>query len=186
MIGFLKGRVIEASLREMLVDVGGVGYRVFVVVSGIKYQVSSDVKLWIHTYVREDQISLYGFGDKKQLKMFELLISVSGVGPKVAMGILGQTKVEKIQEAVAKADVSFFTAIKGLGKKGAQKIIIELKNKLGSVEELDLGDDGGDEVAAGLVGMGFEVERVRRVLREIEPGLAEEQKIKVAIRALSK
>ncbi len=185
MIGFLKGQVIDRTGGSLLVDVGGVGYKIQI--SNIKYQNGDEVAFYVHTYVREDEISLYGFEDKKALVMFELLISVSGVGPKVAMVILSSAKVEKIQEAVARADVSFFTAMKGLGKKGAQKIIIELKNKLGSVEELDLGDEGEDnEVVAGLVAMGYDSRKVRQVVEELAADLSESEIIKAVIKKLGK
>ena len=185
MIGYLKGEIFEVDGNEVIVMVGGVGYRVRTIQDS-RFKIHESVGLYIHTHVKEDELSLYGFADKKALKMFELLIGVSGVGPKVAMNILGQRNSEKIQRAVATADVGFFTEVKGLGKKGAQKIIIELKNKLGDLQELDLGDVGGDELVAALVGMGFGRQDVVKVLSEMEVGLSEDEKIKIAIRKLGK
>lgn len=184
MIGYLKGRVVDSGIGYVIVGGENVGYRV-VISSNFKTQSPNLVELFIHTYVREDQISLYGFADKKSLKLFELLISVSGVGPKVGMAILGGAKAEKIESAISKADVSFFTAIPGIGKKGAQKIIIDLKNKIGSVVELDLADESGDEVVQALVGMGYEQMKVVEVLGEMSEKLGEGEKIKKAIKKLS-
>ncbi len=186
MIGYLRGKVIDSLGGSVLVDVGGVGYRVAIGSSKAqKLKSSEEVELYVHTHVREDQISLYGFESKKALGLFELLISVSGVGPKVGMAVIGHGSAEKILEAISKADVGFFTGVSGIGKKGAQKIIIELKNKVGGVEELDLEADGGDDLVEALVGMGFDRGKVVEVLRGMEDGLSEDRRLKLAIRELS-
>lgn len=184
MIGYLKGKIIDQDSNSVLVEVQGVGYRV-VQSSKFKVENSNEIELWIHTHVREDEISLYGFGDKKTLKLFELLLSVNGVGPKVGMAIVSASSSEKISEAIARADVGFFTAIKGVGKKGAQKIIIDLKNKMGSVAELDLSSDGGDDVVEALVSMGYNREKVISVVRGLDDNLSESQKIKEALKKIS-
>ena len=184
MIGYLKGKIIDWESTRVLVDVGGVGYQCQM--PNAKCQIGDEIEIFVYTYVREDEISLYGFENKKQKAMFEMLIGVNGVGPKVAMGILSQEKVGKITEAISKADVGFFTRIKGIGKKGAQKIIIDLKNKIGSVTDLDLMSEGGDEVMDGLVAMGFDARKVADVLRELDEEMSEQEKIKLAIKKLSK
>ena len=184
MIGYLKGKVIDRDLAGVVVEVGGVGYAVRMVNS--KWQVGEEIELWVHTHVREDELCLYGFADKKELRMFELLLTVNGVGPKVGMTVVAGASVARIEEAIARADVALFTGMKGLGKKGAQKIIIELKNKIGSIAELDLSAEGGDEVLEALVGMGYERSKVVEVLRGIDGGLSEEERIKKAIKLISK
>lgn len=190
MIGFLSGKIFEVDGNEIIVDVQGVGYRVRVIDnqdSRFSIQDSRDVSLYTHTYVRESEISLYGFDSKKQLKFFELLIGVSGVGPKMAMNILRQGTPEQIQQAVVQADVSFFTKVSGIGKKNGQRIIVDLKSKLGSVAELDLSEpeSGSDDVFDALVSMGFDPKRVQKELQSIDASLGEQERIKQAIKSLS-
>ncbi|MFC1649594.1 Holliday junction branch migration protein RuvA [Patescibacteria group bacterium] len=183
MIGRLSGNVVETSVEDssIIVDAHGVGYKVYVAESLSIFK--DKTTLYIHTYVREQEISLYGFTTKDHHHIFSLLISVSGVGPKVAMTILSIKKPSSIINAIQSADVDFFTSIPGLGKKGAQKIIIDLKNKLGSFEEIDL-KEIDSEIITGLVEMGYDRKRVARVLRKIDKKLPEEQMIKLAMKQL--
>jgi Holliday junction DNA helicase RuvA len=190
MIGYLSGKLFEVDGNDVIIDVGGVGYRVRIIdnqATRNKLQATSLVQMYIHTYVKEDQLALYGFESKKALKFFQLLISVSGVGPKSAMGILAHGTPDQIQQAVAQADVSFFTKVSGIGKKNGQRIIVDLKSKLGSVAELDLSEPeaGTDDVFDALVGMGFDPKRVQKALQEIDPSLSEPERIKKAIKQLS-
>lgn len=183
MIGYIKGEIFDTDGSDVIILVGQIGYRVRVVA----IEATSQISLYIHTHVREDEISLYGFEDKNQLKLFELLIGVSGVGPKMAMNILAKGSAGQIRQAVATADVSFFTAVSGIGKKNGQRIIVDLKSKMGSVAELDLSEPetGTDEVFDALVAMGFDSKRVHRSLQEIDASLTEQARIKQAIRKLS-
>jgi len=183
MIGYLAGKIVDKFGDGVIVGIGGVGYRVKMLVDA---EVGSKVELYVHTHVREDEISLYGFSDKKALQMFELLIGVSGVGPKMGMNILAKGNAETIQRAVATADVGFFTSVSGIGKKNGQRIIVDLRTKLGSVAELDLAEEGEDEVAQALVSMGYDRERVGKVLRGLGEKMSEGEKIKVALKELSK
>ena len=186
MIGYLSGKIVGRIKDQVLVDVGGVGYRVQVD-SGFTIQDSGEVSIFVYTHVREDQISLFGFESKKQLELFELLIGVNGVGPKVGMAILSSSKADLITAAIAKADVGFFTAVPGIGKKGAQKIIIDLKNKVGSVSDLDLsGEEQVDELVEALVGMGFDAGKASSTLAEIDVTMDEQLRLKMAIKKLSK
>lgn len=182
MIGYLKGAVIHVSQDEIVVDVIGVGYKVSVPQT---YKRGQKVELFVHTYVREDTISLFGFRNSEELNLFDLLISVSGVGPKVAMLVLKNASTDKIQNAISKADVSFFTSIPGIGKKGAQKIIIELRGKMGSLADIDLADDRDDDMVNGLVAMGFTKKEAHKALSGIDSTLNDSQKLKAALTKLS-
>lgn len=187
MIGFLSGTISDISAGELILDINGVGYLVKVP-RGYEQKVTLDsqAKFFIHTFVKEDDISLYGFESRSQLLVFKLLISVSGVGPKMAMNIMGKGNAEAIQKAVAEADVSFFTSISGIGKKNGQRIIVDLKSKLGSLQELDLGTgESIDDLQEALVQMGFDKERVRLVLKAIDKDLPEQKRIKLALQQLS-
>ncbi len=183
MIGRLKGEVIETNLEDnsVIVDVNGVGYKVFVAESLNIFK--GIVTLSIFTLVREQELSLYGFTTRDHHNIFSLLISVSGIGPKVAMSILSVKKPASIVSAIQSADVDFFTSVSGVGKKGAQRIIIELKNKLGGLEEIDL-KELDDDIISGLVSMGYDRKKVAETLRKIDKKLPEETIIKLAMMSL--
>ena len=171
MIGYLKGRVIEKKQSEIWLDVNGVGYRIKI--QNSKFKVQNEIEIFIHTAVREDAITLYGFETMKELEIFELLLTVSGVGPKTAMVIVGTQKTERIEKAVREADVLFFQQVPGIGKKSAQRIIVDLKSKIGSLKELDLQseDSENDDVTLALKQFGFKAEEIRQVMKQIDPDI---------------
>lgn len=188
MIGYLRGKVIEKRLPEIWVDVQGVGYRVRI---GERTQaqvtLGQEISLYIHTAVREDAITLYGFDDYAGLKLFELVIGVSGIGPKIGMAIVGREKPENIERAVRDADVAFFQTIPGIGKKGAQRVIVDLKGKLPSMAELDLSDlDEIADVVVALKQFGFKEADIQAVLRKLPEGLSEEEQIRQALKQLGR
>lgn len=190
MIGFLRGIYQETNEQYIIVDVGGVGYAVFVpdVFRG-KAKPETEVALFVSTQVKEDAIELYGFPQPQEKKLFELLRTVSGVGPKTALSIVGYG-VTAVQTAIATADVTFFTAIPRIGKKNAQKIIIELKNKLGGVTDLNLNDQPNgprQEVLEALTGMGFARADVQQYLHDkFDDEKSLEQNIKLALQFLGR
>jgi Holliday junction DNA helicase RuvA len=189
MIGYLKGTVLEKRGQWVVLDVRDVGYKVRVgQIPVTRYQIPDEVELYIHTVVRQDAIELYGFETMAELDLFELLITVSGVGPKIALGIVGSQKVAAVERAVREADVAFFGRVPGVGKKGAQRIIVDLKSKIGSLRELDLGDDGEgeDDVTAALLQFGFRREDIRKVLNSMDSEMSEAQKIKEGLRKLGR
>lgn len=187
MIGYLNGILLFRHDPFLTIDVHGVGYRVYASSSVLtSCHVGQNIAVYVHTHVREDALELYGFLDEGSLELFELLISVSGIGPKTAIGIFGQGKKEEILQAIRKADVDFFTGVPRLGRKNAQKLIIELKGKLGSVEEVDLGE-GDNEVMQVLIGFGFSTEEARRALRDIgDKSITTAEKVKLALKHLGK
>jgi Holliday junction DNA helicase RuvA len=134
MIALLRGRLLEKSPSRLIVDVGGVGYAVLVPVSTFfeTAEPGAEVELRIHTHVREDQIALYGFGTSLELGLFEHLISVNGIGPKLALGVLSGIEARDLVRAVRTADVGRLTRIPGIGRKTAERLTLELKDKLGA------------------------------------------------------
>ncbi len=190
MIGALVGIAAMPVTNPMLLMVGGVGYRV-AVPDRILQSVKSDatVTLYTHTHVREDTLDLYGFTTREELSLFELLLSVSGIGPKTALTVIDRG-VGSIRRAIATADVSFFTSIPRLGKKNAQKIIIELKSKLGSHTDLDLQSDPSGEtkdILDALTTMGFAKQEVMDAIQKLTPAaVTMEDKIRSALRLLHK
>jgi holliday junction DNA helicase RuvA len=191
MIGYLKGEVFFKDVNYIILDVKGVGYKVLGsrdVLS--KAHKGSPLELFIYTHVREDNISLFGFLESADLKLFENLIGVSGVGPKTAMNIFSIGNRGQIVSAIISADTSFFKGVPRLGQKNAQKIIIELKNKFGSTADLDLSGDGmagSDEVVTALRGFGFTSKEIQDALREVKKeGQKVTETIKLALKYLGK
>ena len=186
MIGYLSGTVLEKEGASILVDVNGVGYLVYVSDVGI-YTSGNDVKLYIYTHVKEDDISLFGFDSLAQKRVFQMLISVSGIGSKTGLAILGHGSSTQIRQAVIQGNVDFFQSVSGIGKKTAQRVIIDLKSKVGSVAELDLSEPeiGSDDVFDALVTMGFDPKRTHKTLKEIDRTVSEQDQIKSAIKLLS-
>jgi len=189
MIGFLNGNIEFLNIPYVIINVNGVGYKVLVPNTVLeKLSLKQKVKIYTYTFVREDALELFGFLEPDDLKLFESLISVSGVGPKTALNIFSFGKREEIIEAIIKGDVMFFSGVPRLGRKNAQKIIIELKNKLGSSSDLDLsGKDliENTEVIQALKSFGFTQQEATKALREIDKkGKTTEEKIKLALKQL--
>lgn len=191
MIGFLKGTVELLDRPFVLLDVNGVGYRVLVSGSVLsKLSKGDKVTIFTFTYVREDALELFGFWEIDDLKLFESLISVSGIGPRTALNIFSFGSRAEIIEAIVKSDTSFFTSVPRLGTKNAQRIIIDLKNKMGAGDSVDL--SGRDllenaEVVDALKNFGFSAAEAQKAIREIKAtGLTLDEKIKLALKALGR
>ncbi len=191
MIGSLKGKIDLLKRPYVLIDVSGVGYKVLVSDNVYKkLTVGQVIKLYTFTYVREDALDLFGFSEVEDLDLFEDLISVSGIGPKTALNIFSFGERKDIIDAIVKGNVGFFTAVPRLGTKNAQKVIIELKNKMGNTSQLDLsGKDFEDnkDVIEALKNFGFSVAESQKALGEIkDQGLSVDAKIKFALKSLGK
>jgi Holliday junction DNA helicase RuvA len=191
MIGFLKGKVELLKRPFVMINVNDVGYKVLVPETiYAKLSLGDVVKIFTYTYVREDALDLFGFLEAEDLGLFESLLTVSGVGPKTALSIFSFGERKDIIEAIIKGDVTFFTSVPRLGTKNAQKIIIELKNKMGSGTDFDL--SGKDllenaEVVQALKDFGFSVAEAQKAVREIKQvGLTTEEKIRLALKTLGR
>lgn len=164
MIGQLRGRLAEKRPNQLLVDVGGVGYLVQVPLSTYASvgELHAEVTLLIHTHVREDALALYGFVSSREKHFFELLISASGVGPSLALKILSGMTVEELVPAIRGGDLVRLTKIPGVGRKTAERIVVELKDKLESVaveaEKPAVASPAGTEadVISALVNLGYD------------------------------
>jgi len=172
MIAHLYGTIIFAGDRYVILETGGVGYKVRVTVDTLQAIKKNDDKkasLWIYTVVREDALDLYGFQNQTELEFFEMLISVSGIGPKGALGILNVAPVEHLKEAVAMGDTGALTKVSGIGSKSAQKIILELRDKLDGHESITGSTMLGDERDAieGLVALGYAERNARDALKKV-------------------
>ena len=188
MISYLTGKPLVKS-EELILITGGVGYGVKVT-NEILSQASGQetVSLHIYTHVKEDALELFGFSTPNEKELFKLLISVSGVGPTTALAILNKGS-QQIITAIQNADVSFFTSVKRVGKKAGQKIIIELKSKLGGIKDLDLTplSQLQSDIFDALVGMGFNDSHVTQTIKEIDiQDLPLDKAMQLAIKALGK
>jgi Holliday junction DNA helicase RuvA len=191
MIGLLKGKVELLQRPFVIIDVNGVGYKVLVPENVYsKLSLEEKVRIFTYTYVREDALGLFGFLAAEDLSLFESLLTVSGVGPKTALNIFSFGERKDIIEAIIKGDVTFFTSVPRLGTKNAQKIIIELKNKMGAGQDLDL--SGKDllenaEVVQALKNFGFSVSEAQKAVREVKKeGISTEERIRLALKALGR
>jgi Holliday junction DNA helicase RuvA len=165
MISLLIGKPY-VELNKLTVLVGGVGYEVYTGNKILSQAATlSEITLFIHTHVREDALELFGFSSATERNLFLLLLSVSGIGPKTALMIANQG-VEQITTAVQQANVTFFTKIPRVGKKMGQKIIIDLKSRLGSLKELKIGGFSEHEqmIVDAVVALGFDEQRVYELM----------------------
>lgn len=197
MIGYLHGRVIALYTDHCLLDVHGVGYRVFVANSTrTKLRQREEASLFIYTSVREDAIVLYGFTTEEEYDLFLQLIGVSGIGPKVALGILSAITVEGLCRAIQNKQASVLTKLPGIGKKSAERLILELKDKVafrGSAEEElltiengeEVGDDAASEAMAALQSLGYTPSEIAPVIRKTAKYKTTEAIIKASLKELS-
>ena len=199
MIGFLRGQVAALKADYCLLDVNGVGYRVFVAGSTRnKLRLKEEAQLFTYMNVYQDGITLYGFASEEEYDIFQLLIGVSGIGPKVALGILSAITVESLCKAIQNKQATVLTKLPGIGKKSAERLILELKDKVAfaaddDVEEiltLDLegptGDDMMSEAQAALVALGYSQAEIAPVLKKATKCKTTEEVIKLALKQLNK
>jgi Holliday junction DNA helicase RuvA len=161
-IGQLRGQILRKSPQEVVLDVGGVGYRVLIPVSTFYRlgEAGAGVELRVHTHVREDALALYGFSSESEQALFERLIDVAGVGPKLAINILSGIEAPELVAALREADVARLTRIPGVGKKTAERLVLELREKmaaLGTGEAAPAAAPGGmkQDLVSALVHLGY-------------------------------
>jgi Holliday junction DNA helicase RuvA len=198
MIAFLRGRLLEKHPNRVVVDVNGVGYDVQVPVSSFYGlgEAGCEVGLRIHTHVREDAISLFGFGSALELQLFERLIAVSGIGPKVALAVLSGIEPPDLLQAVQRSDVARLTAIPGIGKKTAERIVLELKDRLQAmtVPGTAPGPSGPpvpvrDDLLSALLNLGYHRPAAEKAIDSAlraDPAVSFEVALRVALKQLSR
>jgi len=194
MIGRLKGKIIFRAQKHLILDVNGVGYALYVSLDTLKkisrQMESQEIIFWTHLHVREDALQLYGFLEKAEVEFFEMLIAISGVGPKSAIGILGVAPLDLLKRAIASGDTSYLSKVSGIGRKTAEKIVLELRDKLGGTAGADSEDAairGEEDALDALQALGYSLREARDVLKEIPPEVkGVEARIKAALKLLSK
>ena len=192
MIAYLKGKIIAKPNNYLIIETAGVGYQVF---AGENFladaKTGSEQEIYIHHQVREDASDLYGFPDLEDLNLFELLLSVSGVGPKSALAVLSLASSDDIKEAIVRGDASLLTKVSGIGKKTAERLVLELKNKVMRVSSGTTLTGGGtnilgDELDA-LMSLGYAMNEAREALNKVEASITSTSgRVKAALKYLAR
>ena len=184
MIAQLRGRPVARTAEGLVLDVGGVGYLVQATPSAFR-RADGGEEVTIHTYlaVREDAMQLFGFGEAAERELFVQLLAVNGVGPKVALAIVSGSKPADLRKAILLEDTKRFEAIPGIGRKTAQRVVLELKEKIAG-PAADLGGAPPEELTArdALVELGYTVADAERVLAQTDPELPVEERVRQALR----
>ena len=194
MIASLFGEVASKSLSEVIIEVNGVGYGLFI--SAQEYEelnVGDKYKLYVYESIREDAHDLYGFINDNSKNLFELLISVKNVGPKAGLAILSAGSADKIKAAIASGDLTFLMSAKGVGKKAAEQLIVELRDKVGLVSTAAAEDvifrgaiDQSDEALQALVSLGYSEQDAAKFLKNVDSKLSVDERLKLALKGASK
>jgi len=188
MISSLRGKLESLGSDWAIINVGGIGFQVYMPTSTLSTlgTIGKEVQLYTHFHLREDNATLYGFTSDEELGLFQTLISVSGLGPKLALAMLSTMNVERITMAIATGDTDLLTVIPGIGKKVASRLILELKEKIGAgwlgAPTAELAEDNA-EVAAALTSLGYSAAEAARVVASLPPssGMSLEERVKLAL-----
>lgn len=189
MIAYIKGRVLSKEDAALVVDVGSVGYRVAVPDAvNHAHPIGSTVELHIHYHLRENTAELYGFREQEELDLFKLLLNVSGIGPKTALNVLSVTSLDAIGTAISRGDASHLKQIAGIGAKTAERIVLELKGKIGSLAFSERPHRSGDgEIIDALVGLGYAQSSARDAVSALDSAIeGVEERLRCALQYLGK
>lgn len=197
MIGYLTGKIIAKKPTKILLDVNGVGYSVHISISTFEKlpELNELTSLYIYTSVKEDAIDLYGFSSPAEKEMFELLISVSGIGPRLAQSLLSGIQVDELKYAIDEGNLSRITAVPGIGRKTAERLLVELRDKMNKLTESFESAEAGapssirSDAIAALVNLGYNLKTAEKAVRSImnsKPTSTIEDVIKEALANLNK
>jgi Holliday junction DNA helicase RuvA len=197
MIGWLSGKVVQAVPDRLILDVGGVGYQVAIPLSTYyeiqKVDSAASIRLFIHTHVREDALALYGFWSEREKELFERLIAVSGIGPRLAQVVLSGMAPDELIAALAAGDVAKLVRIPGVGKKTAERMVVELRDKLqalaAQLPAARASSASDDDLVAALVNLGYKpslAEGAVGAARKESPDAAFHELLRLALRRLSR
>lgn len=188
MIGRLRGTLVSKGAATVCVEVAGVGYEVAMTpraVAGLP-GVGEEVVVHTHLHVREEEMSLFGFAGEADRDLFRVLLGAAGVGPKVALAILATMDHDEVVRAIVTEDADALTVAPGVGKRGAQRIVLELAPKLAGRELSARRGEGAAAVRQALEGLGYMVEEINAVISEVDPSHSIQEQIRTALRALGR
>ncbi|OGI69086.1 Holliday junction DNA helicase RuvA [Candidatus Nomurabacteria bacterium RIFCSPHIGHO2_01_FULL_42_16] len=188
MISRIEGKIVLKADKYIVVDVGGVGYKISVSPDTLaKLPKEGSVSLFTHLHVREDALELYGFKEPNELEFFEMLIGISGIGPKSAISIIGIAPIETLKKAIGSGDTSYLTKVSGIGKKMSEKIVLELRDKLSALgHRAEEGELSGElDAVEALRSLGYSQNEARDALKQVSPDLSSvSDRVKQALKIL--
>lgn len=190
MISYIEGKIIFREEKFIIIKTGGIGFKVFVL-PDLNLE-NEEIKLFTYLNVKEDALTLYGFLDYKELELFELLISISGIGPKAGLGILSLADTETIKVAIVKNDASVLTRVSGIGKKTAERVILELKNKIlisdiGDLEDKSKEISEHSDAIDALISLGYNAGEAKNALSRISPEVKDVgERVRMALKEMGK
>ena len=188
MISKIEGIVWDIKEKFVTIGVGGIGFKIYTTSeTKEKCHKGKEVSIFIHLVVREDALDLYGFITEEELNFFEMLISISGIGPKTALNVLNISTVSTLKRAISTNDTSHLTKVSGIGKKVAEKIVLELKDKVGSSDENDISLRDEIDAVEALKALGYPQRDAREALKTVEKNITKtSDRIKEALKILGK
>jgi Holliday junction DNA helicase RuvA len=188
MIGRIRGTLVDKSLESVVLDVGGVGYSIAVTPRSLAELpgIGEEAVLHTHLHVREDQLALFGFGSIEERDLFDLLLGISGIGPKVALAILATLSPDELRSAVFADDTAALIAVPGIGKRSAQKLMLELRPKMDILDETSTGTGPLVEAREALEGLGYAPDEIRGTLSALPSDLPVEELIKQSLQELGR
>jgi len=188
MIGRIRGTLVDKSPAVVVIDVGGVGYTLAVTPRSLSQLpgIGEEAVLHTHLHVREDQLALYGFGSTEERDLFELLLGISGIGPKVALAILATLSPDDLRSAVVSDDTAALIAVPGIGKRSAQKLMLELRPKMDILDVATTGSGPIVEAREALEGLGYAPDEIRGTLSSLPPDLSVEELVKRSLQELGR
>jgi Holliday junction DNA helicase RuvA len=191
MIAFVRGIVVEKFINSVVVDVGGIGYEVQVAAGDYERAIpDSEVKFYTYHHVREQSEELFGFATLAAKRLFELLVTVQGIGPKAALAILSLGEAETVRSAIASGDTAFVTRANGVGKKSAERLVVDLRDKVGAPSYVPTRDSttgatinfAGDESLDALIALGFTLADATAALSDVPRDKSTAERVKLALR----
>jgi len=184
MIAYLQGKILQKTTQFIVLENQNIGYKILVTPEILERNIGESIALYIHHKSGDDGQVLFGMTDFPTLQFFEMLITVTGVGPKVALTIVSAAKIEVLQQAIVNQDTEIFTRMSGVGKKTAERIILELKNKIagGALGETAV---SGSDLFDALITLGYNPREVREVLPKIDPAADTQTQLKQALKLLA-
>lgn len=186
MYGYIKGKIVEIDSNYVVVDNHDIGYVIYVP-NPYSYQLNNSYTIFTYTHVREEEYTLYGFKDREQKELFLKLLSVKGLGPKMALPIIATGTIEAIAEAIENNNIGYLKKFPKIGDKVAKQMVLDLKGKLGTIHTgLFAKEDLSDELMEVLLGLGYKQADIKKVLNKVNGNLSLEEQVKEALKLMLK
>lgn len=192
MISFLRGKILNKGQGFVIIEVNNIGYQIFVnPTQYAELDINQSIECYTHQHVREDSLDLYGFKSMEELELFEMLLSISGIGPKSALGVLAIASVDDVKDSISRGDSALLTKVSGIGRKTAERVVLELREKIGKLSGANKMPSGtssisasGDEIDA-LMALGYSLQQARDALKQVDSSIKDSgERIREALRGM--